>query len=165
MSVLSMRRQFIGLVTWLLVTFIAAGLGAWASIEAGSFYQQLERPSWAPPGSVFSPVWTTLFVLMAVAAWQVWRMAGFASARTALLLYLVQLVFNVLWSWLFFAWHLGGWAFADVILLWGLILATLIAFWRINRLAGMLLVPYLLWVGFAITLNFSVWQLNPQLLG
>ncbi len=160
-----MRRQFAGLIIWLLLTFIAAGLGAWASIEAGSFYQQLERPSWAPPGSVFSPVWTTLFVLMAIAAWQVWRVDGVVGARTALLLYLVQLVFNVLWSWLFFGWQLGGWALVEVILLWGLILATLIAFWRTSRLAGMLLVPYLLWVGFAIALNFSVWQLNPRLLG
>ncbi|MFO8025255.1 TspO/MBR family protein [Thiohalophilus sp.] len=164
MSTLSLRRQFAGLIIWLFVTFIAAGLGAWASVEAGLFYQQLERPSWAPPGSVFSPVWTTLFVLMAVAAWRVWRVNGFAGVRPALSLYLVQLVFNVLWSWLFFGWHLGGWAFADVILLWGLILATVIVFWRIQRLAGLLLMPYLLWVSFAVALNYAVWQLNPGLL-
>lgn len=165
MSALSVRRQFAGLLIWLLLTFVAAALGAWASIEAGSFYQQLERPSWAPPGSVFSPVWTTLFVLMAVAAWLVWRVNGLAGARGALRLYLVQLVFNVLWSWLFFGWHLGGWAFAEVILLWVLIGATLVAFWPVSRLAGLLLVPYLLWVSFAVALNYSVWQLNPQLLG
>ena len=164
MSALFVPRQFAGLLVWLLLTFVAAALGAWASIEAGSFYLQLERPSWAPPGAVFSPVWTTLFVLMAVAAWRVWRVNGFAGARVALSLYLVQLVFNVLWSWLFFGWHLGGWAFADVILLWALILATLIVFWRVSRLAGWLLVPYLLWVSFALVLNYTVWQLNPRML-
>ncbi|MDZ7804860.1 TspO/MBR family protein [Thiohalophilus sp.] len=165
MPVGSAPRQIVGLVAWLLVTLLAAGLGAMASIEAGPFYLQLQRPSWAPPGSVFSPVWTTLFLLMAIAAWLVWRVRGFAGARIALLLYLVQLVFNVLWSWLFFGWHRGGWAFVDVMFLWGLILATLIAFWHIRRLASLLLVPYLLWVGFAIALNYSVWQLNPRLLG
>ena len=164
MSALSVRRQFVGLLICLLLTFVAVGLGAWASLEAGPFYLQLDRPSWAPPGSVFSPVWTTLFVLMAVAAWLVWRVNGFDGARIALSLYLVQLVFNVLWSWLFFGWHLGGWAFADVILLWILILATLMAFWRASRLAGVLMVPYLLWVSFAVVLNYTVWQLNPRLL-
>ncbi|MDZ7661829.1 TspO/MBR family protein [Thiohalophilus sp.] len=164
MSAPPVRRQFAGLVLWLLLTFVAAALGAWVSLDAGSFYLQLQRPSWAPPGSVFSPVWTTLFLLMAIAAWLVWRVRGFADARIALLLYLVQLVFNVLWSWLFFGWHLGGPAFVDVIVLWCLILATLIAFWRISRLAGVLLVPYLLWVGFAVVLNYTVWQLNPRLL-
>ncbi|TDY04155.1 TspO/MBR family protein [Thiohalophilus thiocyanatoxydans] len=164
MSVLSVPRQFAGLLLWLLLTLVAAALGAWASIEAGSFYLQLERPAWAPPGSVFSPVWTTLFVLMAIAAWLVWRTNGVAGARVALSLYFVQLVFNVLWSWLFFGWHLGGWAFAEVLLLWGLILATLVAFWHTSHLAGVLLVPYLLWVGFAVILNYTVWQLNPALL-
>jgi len=165
MLAVPVRRQFVGLVIWLLITFAAAGLGAVASIEAGSFYARLDRPSWAPPAEVFGPVWTTLFVLMAVAAWLVWRVKGFAAARTALLLYLVQLVFNTLWSWLFFSWHLGGWAFADVLLLWGLILVTLISFWRVSRLAGLLLVPYILWVSFAVILNYTVWQLNPQALG
>ncbi|MFP4611190.1 MAG: TspO/MBR family protein [Thiohalophilus sp.] len=161
---MSLRRQFAGLLVWLVITFIFAAPGAWVSIEAGSFYLQLQRPSWAPPASVFSPVWTTLFILMAVAAWLVWRVNGFAGARVALSLYLAQLVFNVLWSWLFFGWQRGGLAFVDVIGLWCLILATLIAFWRISRPAGLLLVPYLLWVSFAVVLNYTVWQLNPRLL-
>lgn len=79
--------------------------------------------------------------------------------------FLVQLALNTLWSWLFFGWHLGGLAFADVLLLWAAILATLVCFWRATPLAGALLIPYLLWVGFAAALNYSVWQLNPQLLG
>lgn len=102
---------------------------------------------------------------MGVAAWQVWRVGGFGANRLALGLFLFQLLVNALWSWLFFAWHLGGWAFVDVLLLLALIVATLIAFWRVRPAAGMLLVPYLLWVAFAAVLNYSVWQLSPQLLG
>jgi tryptophan-rich sensory protein len=163
-SSLSRPVQIGGLIAWLVVAFIFAGIGAVASVEASSFYSQLQRPVWAPPAGVFGPVWTTLYAFMGIAAWLVWRVAGFAVVRTALLLFLVQLVINSLWSWLFFGWHLGGWAFADVIVLWFLIVATLIAFWQNSRLAGLLLVPYLLWVSFAAVLNYTVWQLNPQLL-
>ena len=102
---------------------------------------------------------------MGIAAWLVWRVGGFRAARTALTFFLVQLAVNALWSWLFFGWHQGALAFADIVLLWVLIVVTLIAFWRISALAGALLIPYLLWVSFATALNYSVWQLNPQILG
>jgi tryptophan-rich sensory protein len=101
---------------------------------------------------------------MAIAAWLVWRNGGLRNHRLALSLFLVQLVFNALWSWLFFAWHNGAFAFADIILLWALILATLLSFWRVRPMAGVLLVPYLLWVSFAAALNYALWQLNPQIL-
>ncbi len=161
----SKNKQIIGLVAWLAVSFIAAAIGAAASIQASSFYTQLARPEWAPPSGVFGPVWTSLYTLMGIAAWLVWRVDGFRAACTALMLFLLQLAVNALWSWLFFGWRLGAMAFADVILLWGLIVATLVAFWRIKPLAGALLVPYLLWVSFAAVLNYTVWQLNPQILG
>jgi len=102
---------------------------------------------------------------MGIAAWLVWRTGGFRANRSALTLFLVQLAVNALWSWLFFAWHRGGLAFADIVLLWLLIVATFVSFWRVSPLAGALLIPYLLWVSFAAALNFSVWQLNPQVLG
>ena len=153
------------LVAWLAICFIAAAIGSAASLQAGSFYTDLARPDWAPPPSVFGPVWSVLYALMAIAAWMVWRVAGFAAARTALVLFLVQLAFNALWSWLFFGWRLGGLAFVDILVLWALILATLVMFGRIRPLAGALLIPYLLWVSFASALNYSVWQLNPQVLG
>ena len=159
------QMQLVGLAAWLMGSFIAAGIGGAASIQAGPFYNQLVRPEWAPPASVFGPVWTVLYALMGIAAWLVWRVGGFGAARTALLLFLVQLALNALWSWLFFAWHRGALAFADILLLWALIVATLIAFWRIRPLAGALLVPYLLWVSFASALNYSVWQLNSRILG
>ncbi len=102
---------------------------------------------------------------MGVAAWLVWRIGGFRAAQTALTLFLVQLAINALWSWLFFGWHQGALAFADIVLLWVLIVATLAAFWRIRAIAGALLIPYLLWVSFAAALNYSVWQLNSHILG
>jgi tryptophan-rich sensory protein len=164
MSPFSTGKQVAGLVAWLIACFIAAAIGAAASIDAGPFYAQLARPDWAPPASLFGPVWTGLYLLMGIAAWLVWRVGGFRAARTALTLFLVQLALNALWSWLFFAWHRGGLALADIVVLWAAIAATLVAFWRIRPLAGALLVPYLLWVSFATALNLAVWRLNPQLL-
>jgi len=165
MSLLSAKRQIIGLVGWLALVFVAAAIGAAASVQAGTFYSSLIRPSWAPPSSVFGPVWSALYALMGLAAWLVWRHCGVRAAGGALCLFLVQLAANALWSWLFFAWHRGALAFADIVLLGVLIFATAIAFWRISRLAGVLLLPYLGWVSFAAALNFAVWQLNPQALG
>lgn len=165
MPSMTRRQQFTGLIGWFILSFAVSAVGAIASIEARSFYAGLEQPDWAPPGWLFGPVWTLLFALMAIAAWLVWRNGGFRTNRIALSLFLTQLAFNALWSWLFFAWRLGGPAFADILLLWVLILATLVAFWRAERLAGILLIPYLLWVSFAAFLNYAVWQLNPALLG
>lgn len=162
---MSKRKQILGLMAWLGASYAAAALGSVATFEAGAFYSQLSRPGWAPPGWLFGPVWSVLFSLMGVAAWWVWRVDGYKAARVALGLFAVQLVFNALWSWLFFRWQLGSVAFVEIILLWVAILATGIAFWRVRVLAGALLIPYLLWVGFAAVLNFSLWQLNPGLLG
>jgi tryptophan-rich sensory protein len=164
MTQMTTRQQVLGLVGWVLVTFVAAAIGSAASIEAGPFYTALVRPGWAPPAWLFGPVWTALYALMAIAAWLVWRVGGFRQARTALTLFLVQLALNALWSWLFFGWRQGGAAFAEILVLLAAIVATVVAFWRIRPLAGALLLPYLAWVGFATVLNWSVWQLNPQLL-
>ncbi|MGD9953531.1 MAG: TspO/MBR family protein [Burkholderiales bacterium] len=154
----------LGLAAWLAVIFAAAAVGALGSASASAFYAALERPGWAPPGWLFAPAWTTLYALMTVAAWLVWRSKGFAGARIALGLFLVQLAANALWSWLFFAWRQGALAFAEVLLLWALIVATVIAFWRVSRTAAVLLLPYLAWVTYASALTFEVWRRNPALL-
>lgn len=164
-TILRPRYPALGLMGWAAITFAAAAVGALASRQAASFYAQLTLPDWAPPGTVFGPVWTALYLLMGIAAWVAWRTQGFAPARTALYLYLAQLTVNALWSWLFFAWRLGGFALIDIACLWVLVAATLIAFWRVRPIAGALLLPYLLWVSFAAALNYQVWRLNPQLLG
>lgn len=160
-----MSRQILGLALWLAIAFAAAAVGAAASIHAETFYAELVRPDWAPPSSVFGPVWSVLYALMGVAAWLVWRVGGFHAAQGALSLFLVQLALNGLWSWLFFGWQRGALAFADIVLLWVMIVATIVAFRRVSVLAAALLVPYLLWVSYAGMLNYAVWQLNPQGLG
>lgn len=157
------RTRWIGLGGWLALCFIAAAVGTAGSLDARPLYAALALPRWAPPGGAFGPVWTALYLLMGVAAWRVWWSAA-AGARPALTLFLVQLALNALWSWLFFAWRLGGWALLDIVVLWLMIAATLAAFARIDRVAGALLVPYLAWVGFAACLNFAVWRMNPALL-
>lgn len=161
----SAGRQGIGLAGWLLGSFAAAAVGGVASGNAGDFYQQLARPGWAPPPWLFGPVWSVLYLLMGIAAWLVWRERGFRGPRTALTLFVVQLAANALWTWLFFAWRRGALAFSEILLLWVLIAATIVAFWRIRPLAGALLVPYLLWVSFAAALTLAVWRMNPGLLG
>ncbi|MFL4595829.1 TspO/MBR family protein [Stenotrophomonas maltophilia] len=156
--------QALGLLGWFAVTFAAAALGAWASTSAASFYASLTLPAWAPPASVFGPVWTLLYAMMAVAAWLVWRERGWRGARPALTLYLVQLAVNALWSWLFFGWKLGALAFADILVLIVLVCATILGFLRIQRGAAKLLLPYLAWISFASALNFAVWRANPGVL-
>lgn len=159
------RHPVAGLVAWLALSTAVAVLGGIASADAGAFYARLALPSWAPPGWLFGPVWTLLYAAMAVAAWLVWRGPPTAGRRRALALYLLQLIPNALWSWAFFAWQQGALAMVVIVLLWMLIVATIVAFWRMRPLAAALLAPYLVWVSFASALNFWVWRHNPALLG
>ena len=158
----SIRAQALGLVGWLLITFAAAALGAIASVDAAAFYAELIKPSWAPPASVFGPAWSILYLLMGIAVWLVWRDPQ--ATKQALGLFIVQLSINALWSWLFFVWHLGAWSFVGVLLLLLLIVATFFSFWKISRMAVVLMIPYLLWVGFASVLTWTIWQSNPMFL-
>lgn len=151
-------RSALGLVGWLAVSFAAAWVGS--RFMPGAWYNALAKPSWNPPNFVFAPVWTALYVLMAVAAWLVWRRAGFTGARAALTLFIVQLALNALWSYLFFGAHRPDLAFMEILVLWALILVTAVLFWREVQLAGLLMLPYLAWVGFASFLNFTLWQMN-----
>ena len=156
--------QIIGLIGWLILTFIAAAIGSAASAESGLFYQQITRPEWAPPAWLFAPVWTALYLLMGISAWIVWRVDGFRAARIALSLFIIQLILNAIWTWIFFVWKQGALAFAEILVLWVLILCTAIAFWRVRALAGIFLLPYLAWVSFASVLTFTIWRLNPFIL-
>lgn len=161
----SVPRQALGFAGWLIASFLAGGLGAVASANGRTFYAELTQPAWAPPAWLFGPVWSVLYVLIGVSAWLVWRRHGLRGAAGALGLFGLQLVANALWTWLFFAWHLGALALAEIIVLWLLIAATIVAFWRLHRPAAVLLLPYLAWVGFATALTFALWRLNPAVLG
>jgi tryptophan-rich sensory protein len=153
-----MKNAALGLIVWVVVSMAAGFVGS--QFLPGEWYAALAKPSWNPPSSVFAPVWSTLYVLMGIAAWLVWRKVGFAGAPVALGLYLAQLVLNALWSYLFFGAQRPDLAFMEIIVLWLVILATTIAFWRISTPAGVLLLPYLGWVGFASALNWQLWRLN-----
>jgi len=145
----------IGAIVWLVITFGAAAFGA--QFMPDQWYRELAKPSWTPPGWLFGPVWTMLYLMMAIAAWMVWSKAGISSA---VVLFLVQLGLNATWSWLFFGIHRPDLAFADILVLWVAILATIITFWKISPVAGILMLPYIAWVSFASVLNGTIWLMN-----
>lgn len=158
------RADLPALLYTLVLTYSFAAVGAVASASARAFYAQLLQPSWAPPAWLFGPVWSALYLLMAVAAWRVWCVDR-ARARPALALYVAQLAVNALWTWLFFAWHRGLLACLCIVAMWLMIVATIVLFGRRERLAAALLWPYLAWVSFAGLLCYTIWQRNPELLG
>ena len=152
-------RKWVGLAVWLAVTFTASFVGS--RFTPGTWYDGLTKPAWNPPSWVFAPVWTLLYVLMAVAAWTVWRRAGFRGAPLALGLYILQLVLNGAWSWLFFGAEEPLLALVDLVALFLVVAVTTVLFWRAERRAGILLLPYLAWLAYAGSLNAAIWHLNP----
>ena len=159
-------KSWLALLGWLAIAATAGAVGAIASRDAGDFYATLAKPTWAPPGWLFGPVWSTLYVLMGIAAWLVWRARPAtpedrASRRRGLALFVGQLVLNALWTWLFFAWRQGAAAFVEIVLLWLAVVVTTWHFGRVRRLAAWCLVPYLGWISFATALTWAVWQRNP----
>lgn len=148
-------RNWKSLIVFLVVTAVAAATGTISQPDA--WFNALAKPSFMPPTWLFAPVWSVLYFLMAVAAWRVYRIEG---VRTAIVLWVVQLVVNAAWTPLFFGLHRIGCALADIAVLVVLIIATTIAFFRRDRLAGALLVPYLAWVCFATALTHAIWKLN-----
>ncbi|MGY4711591.1 TspO/MBR family protein [Mycolicibacterium sp. CBM1] len=152
-------RHIPALVGSLVAVAVAAALGGLASAGAASEYGRLAQPDWAPPPNVFGPVWTVLYALMAIAAWLVWR-ADPRFGNPAIILYAAQLVLNLIWSPLFFGLGWRGVALVDIVLLDVILAATLVLFWKANRTAAALLIPYFAWSLFATALNYTVWSLN-----
>jgi len=153
--------RWIGLLLWMVLCFAVAGMGGrWTAGEVKGWYRTLTRPAIAPPNWVFGPVWTVLYAAMAVAAWRVWLTAPTHARSWALALFLLQLAFNLAWSWIFFRQHALGAALVEVVLLWLAIGATTLAFGRVSPLAAWLMAPYLAWVAFAAALNAAFWRLN-----
>lgn len=155
---MSIQKSILGAIVALALTFAAGYIGS--RFTVGEWYAALSKPSWNPPNWIFGPVWSLLYILMAISAWIVWREKGIAGAIFPLSIFLLQLMLNAAWSWLFFGLHRPSWAFAEIAVLWLAILANTILFWRIKTIAGMLLVPYLAWVTFAAVLNYTLMRLN-----
>jgi tryptophan-rich sensory protein len=146
------------------IALVVGAIGGFAtSSSVGTWYSGLNKPAFNPPNAVFGPVWSILYVVMALAAWRVWRRGASSAAglwRTALALYGVQLLLNLAWSLIFFGLRQPGLALADIALLIVAVLATTAVFWRLDRLAGLMMIPYAAWVLFASLLNFEIWRLN-----
>jgi benzodiazapine receptor len=148
----------ISLIGFVGACFVAASMGA--IFPPGSWYERLAKPSWRPPNWLFAPVWTILYLTIAVSGWLVWRRAGFAGAAFPLAIFALQLVLNAAWTPIFFGLHRPGAAFVEIAVLWASITATIVLFFPIDAFSAWLLVPYLAWVSFAAALNFAIWRLN-----
>lgn len=157
----TLRQDMLGLAGFIALSFLVSSLGGAATTTSvDTWYQTIQKPPFNPPDWIFAPVWISLFIMMAVAGWRVWRRAGFSQERQAFALYGLQLLLNLTWSFLFFGLQQIGLALLEICFLLFAIIATTIAFWRIDRIAGLLFVPYMLWVSFATVLNASLWLLN-----
>lgn len=155
-------KNWIKLVIALALPQVAAFSGVlFTNTGEGSWYRQIEKPSWNPPSWVFGPVWTLLYILMGIALYLVWKKEAAPSVKKpAMTLWGVQLVLNFFWTLIFFGAHQPGWAFAEIVVLWVAILLTIFAFARISKLAAWLLVPYIAWVSFAAMLTYAIWDAN-----
>jgi len=151
-------KKVLALIGWILLCSLAGIFGA--QFEPGTWYQLLTKPAWTPPNWIFPVVWPILYILMGISVWLIWKMKNTTLLQTEFTWFFVQLALNALWSWIFFGLHLIGTGLAEILLLWISILFTTLLFWKKNKTAGFLLLPYLLWVGYASALNFAIWQLN-----
>ena len=134
--------------------------GFFTATGEGTWFQTIQKPSWNPPGWVFAPVWTTLYILMGIALYLIWKTSADNRRRKAILFFSCQLILNFFWSFIFFKLQQPGWALVEIVILWVAILLTIFSFAAINKIAAWLLVPYISWVSFAMVLNYTIWILN-----
>jgi tryptophan-rich sensory protein len=147
------------LVLAVMISELAGVLGSFFTIPSSSWYIALAKPALNPPSSIFGPVWVVLYLLMGISLWLVWKSSS-SKKKSGLWLFAVQLLLNTIWSPIFFGAHAIGSALGVIVLLWAAILLTILMFKKASKIAGWLLVPYILWVSFAVYLNFSIWMLN-----
>jgi tryptophan-rich sensory protein len=159
------RNRLVDLIALVFFVALCLGIGALgAAVVATSvdtWYAELAKPSFTPPDHVFGPIWTVLYVLMAIAAWRVWRVADRDTRRGPLTLFALQLALTLGWTVVFFGLEKIGAALATIVVLDVGVVVTTLAFRSIDRWAGLLMVPYLAWVAFATVLNIAIWRLNP----
>jgi benzodiazapine receptor len=155
------RRDIFGLIGFVALCAIISIIGGLITASSvANWFQTLEKPGFSPPDWVFAPVWTILYLMIAVAGWRIWRKLEYKLNSTELKIYAVQLGLNLGWSFLFFGLNLIGYALIEILILMATIAANAHVFWRVDRYSGLLLLPYLLWVTFASWLNFTLWTLN-----
>lgn len=155
---MSKQRQIIGLIAWLAFSFAAAVTGVFVS--TGQWYDEITKPHWHPPSWIFGPVWSTLYVMMGIAVWLIWRQGGWNAQLKPIVSFVLQWLLNALWTPLFFGLHRMDWALIEIGLLWIAIVVTIVLFYSRNRWAAALLIPYLVWVSFAAFLNLTLWRMN-----
>ena len=155
------RGDLLGLGAFVALCLAISAIGGWVTADSvGTWYRTLQKPDFNPPDWVFAPVWSLLYLMIALAGWRVWRKCGLAGARAAMVAYAAQLALNLAWSFLFFGGRMVGIALVEIVLLLVAIGVNALLFWRIDRMAGWLLAPYAAWVAFASILNFALWRLN-----
>ena len=151
----------IGLIAWIGICFLAGAIGGLATTSSVTgWYAEINKPAWNPPGWIFGPVWSTLYLMMGVSSWLVWKNSSFQESKLALGWFVFHLLLNVLWSIVFFGLRQPGWAMVEIVVLWISIVIAIALFYRHSKLAAGLLVPYWLWVSFAAFLNFTIWSMN-----
>lgn len=149
------------LIGFMVLTFAIGLAGSmYTGRSVQTWYPALKKPAWNPPSWLFGPVWTLLYICIAISGWLVWREAPEKTITLPMIFFLIQLILNGLWSYLFFGRQNPGAAFVDIVILWLLIALYAVFSWDVSRIASLLFVPYFLWVGFASLLNFSIWTLN-----
>jgi translocator protein len=155
-------KPYLKLIIAIAIPLLVGGVSGFFTTESvNGWFTTINKPSFNPPNWIFAPVWTTLYILMGIAFYLVWKSTGNeAVKRTAIIFYCIQLVLNFLWSFIFFKLHQPGWAIVDIVLMWIMILLTILWFGKISSAAAWLLVPYICWVSFASVLNYAIWRLN-----
>ncbi|MBN2078812.1 MAG: tryptophan-rich sensory protein [Spirochaetes bacterium] len=155
-------RDIVALIICLAIPFLAGAMGGFFTAPAiPTWYADLAKPAFNPPGWVFGPAWSALYAMMGVALYLVWRRGlKQPGVKRSAIFFAAQMALNAAWPFLFFGLRNPGIALVEIVILWVMILLTLLAFLRVSRTAGLLLVPYLAWVSFAAVLNFAIWRLN-----
>lgn len=154
-------QNILSLIIFILICLFAEVVGSYLTFTSvKDWYPTVAKPSWTPPSWLFGPVWTTLYILMGISAWMVWKEGGFQQNPFALGIFFIQLAINVLWSGFFFGLQGIGLALINIVILWVLIIAMVITFWQTKQMAGVLNIPYWLWVSYATALNFQIWRMN-----
>lgn len=155
------KKSILPLLISILIVFSFGFIGSFFTTPSiATWYAFINKPSFSPPNWLFAPAWTLLYILMAIAAFLIWQKRDNPKTKQALIFYGIQLVLNAFWSIIFFGMHNPGLALLEIIILWLFILIILIKFYKINKTAGLLFIPYLLWVSFASILNYAIWILN-----